>query len=355
MHEKAARNSEEAVKTLENTGIFEVKPVGSETISAISIMGEKPQLAGNVLRRLCKFGGEACQQTCQLHHDIVEMAKAAEDKSCADANLKQTIELLGAKPGNVLMVGVGKDSIGFADEIDHQPNKYQFGISPVTSLKELPGYDAFFVREGDKVAGSEVQVLGRRLADCGDVNLELTDNQGRRVMGFMHMSKPNLQPGAYEYEGRKVGSFEYWLLSALDHYQADIKSVQIRVAAAIKPRHYTWQFEDEDGIAASGFAGWLDIKDEDDQPKLLRILGDRYWKPGKPFSPKAKWVVYFPQMIQWQMDQVIGLKPEQINWEGAIDPGDEDSQHASNYRGRSNPDANGRDAYFTAWTDKLQL
>jgi hypothetical protein len=55
------------------------------------------------------------------------------------------------------------------------------------------------------------------------------------------------------------------------------------------------------------------------------------------------------------MAQVKELRPDQISWEGAIDPGDSGSEHASNTRGRTDPVADGRDAYLTIWADKLDV
>lgn len=343
------------VDRLESTGLFDVKEVGSNTISAISVMGEHEKLAGNVLRRLCKLGGEACAQTCALHQGIIERAEAALDAKCADDNLLEVISQLGARPEGIFMVGVTADGIGFADKVDGQPDKYPYAVNEKTGVKELPGFNAFFAKEDDRIGGNEVAALGRRLADCGDINLEFVDRDNRPVMGFMHMTKPNLQgEGAqkYEYQAKKVGSFEYFLRTALDYYGADIGSVNIRVAAAIKPEHYVWSFESEEDMEKKGFVGWKKTIDENGLP-LLKNQANPDWRPGQPFDPTDEWFADFPAMLRWQIAQVKELQPDQINWEGVIDPGDGGSGHASNYRGRKNPDANGRDAYFTAWADKL--
>lgn len=353
--EKQLENPTRIIDNLNETGLFDAKVVGSNTVSAISIMGEHEELAGNVLRRICTLGGEACAQTCVLHQGVIERAQVDIDGKCADENLAQVIEKLGLRPENVFMVGVGKDNIGFLDQVDQDREKYKYTISSVTGLKELPGFDAFFSAEGDTVAGDEVYALGRRLADCGDVNIEFVDRDGRRVMGFVHMSKPNLQgEGAqrYDYNGQKVGSFEYFLRTALDHYGGHISTVDIRVAAAIKPEHYVWKFQSEAEMDERGFIGWEDTLDEEGKP-LLKNQSNPDSQPGQPFDPNDEWFADFPAMLRWQMAQLKDLKPDQINWEGAIDPGDTGSDHASNHRGKTNPGANGRDAYFTAWADKI--
>lgn len=346
---KAPSESSTSATELKLPGdLFDIKPVGPNTISAISIMGEKEKLAGNVLRRLCKLGGEACAQTCALHQGIIERVEASIDSKCADENLNQVITELGAKPENLLMIGVTADNIGFADEIDSDPEKYKYSVSPATGIKEMPGFNAFFAREGDVVAGHEVNVLGRRLADCGDINLEFRDAEGKKVMGFMHMTKPNLQgEGAqkYEFQGKKVGSFEYFLRTAMEHYGADISTVQVRVAAAIKQEHYKYTFDD-DAKLDQHFPGWKELG-------LVSNKSNPDWQPGQPTAGDTL-NMDFSGMLRWQMAQVAELKLEQISWEGAIDPGDTGSQHASNHRGYFDKTQDGRDAYFTAWIDKLK-
>jgi hypothetical protein len=338
----------------QSSDLLEVKTVGPNTISAISIMGEKEALAGNVLRRLCKLGGEACAKTCALHQGIVARAEANIEAKCADDNLMQVISELGTNPENVFMVGVTADGVGFADEVDNNKEKYPYKINENTSIKELPGFNAFYAREGDKIGGDEVVALGRRLADCGDVNMEFTDNDGNKVMGFMHMTRPNLQGAEtlkYDYKGKKIGSFEYFLNSAMDHYQADISDVTIRIAAAIKPEHFIYKFTDENQMEEP-LPGWKNMIDETGKPFLINRNNPK-WNIGDTFNPEDEWEVDFQAMLRWQIVQVEGLSSSQINWEGVIDPGEADSQHASNERGKTNSNANGRDAYFTAWQAKL--
>lgn len=354
-HEFNDSKQKNPVEALQETGLFDAKSVGPNTISAISIMGKLEGLAGNVLRRLCRVGGEACAQSCALRQGVIDMAEANIDAKCADYNLVKVISKLGTKPENVFMVGVTADGVGFADEIPAQPEKYPYKINENTGVKELAGFNAFFAKASDSIEGDEVVALGRRLADCGDINLEFVDHGGQRVMGFMHMTKPNLQgEGAqqYDYQGKKVGSFEYFLRTAMDHYGANINSVNIRVAAAIKPEHYVWSFDNEEDMDAKGFIGWKDTLDEESKP-LLKNQSNPNWQPGQSFDASDKWFADFPAMLRWQIAQVGELTSEQVNWQDAIDPGDSESQHASNNRAKTDPDANGRDAYFTIWSDKL--
>lgn len=360
------------VEKLNKSGLFDAKTVGPNTVSAISIMGEKEVLAGNVLRRLCKLGDHVartemdprpdknpCQEGCLVHRQLIELANRNIEQKCADENLVEVVSELGVRPENVFMIGVTADSVGFADEVDANPEKYPYKINPKTGIKELAGFNAFFARESDTIAGDEVMVLGRRLADCGDINLEFTDKDGNRVMGFMHMTKGNLQgEGAqkFDYSGQKAGSFEYFLRTAMDHYSADLSNVRVRVAAAIRPENYLYFFKNGEAQMEDpkdGFPGWKNMLNEKGE-RFIRNRNNPEWEPGQSFDSSDGWTVDFEAMLRWQIAQVDGLKPDQVNWEDAIDPGDQGSPHASNTRGKVNPDINGRDAYFTAWVDKLK-
>ena len=372
---------EKLVSVLESAQLFDVKTVGPNTISAISIMGEKENLAGNVLRRMCRLGGEACAQTCSLHQEIVERTQENIDKKCADENLKQIVYELGANPDNVLMIGVTADSVGFADEIDSNPEKYKYSVSPVTGIKELPGFNAFFTAEGDSVGGLEVSALGRRLADCGDMNIEFTAKDGRKIMGFMHLTRTNLEAtgskfvrrtplSSGRFHERRVGVYEYFLRSAEDHYGGlDPRAgINVRIGAAIKKENFIYKFENEAKIDEL-FPGWKDFKEMDlGDHKIknpLRNVKNPEWQPGDHFDSNDTWEVDFREMIARHINSfnvALGItrvngKPYLdggIDWTEVIDPGDADSEHASNARGKKDQDKDGRDAYFTAWADKLQ-
>jgi hypothetical protein len=144
------------------------------------------------------------------------------------------------------------------------------------------------------------------------------------------------------------------LRTAAEHYGADMSTVQIRVAAAIRPENYSYKFASEEQMEdpKAGFPGWKGMMNEKGE-RFLRNRSNPNWKPGDSFDPEDEWEVDFEAMLRWQMAQVRELKPEQIDWEDSIDAGDSGSHHASNSRGRENPGINGRDAYFTAWSNKL--
>lgn len=332
---------------------LEARPVGPNTVSVVSSMGENEKLAGNVLRKLCSVGGEVCTQTCVLQQNIVDRAEMNQDGKCADENLNEVIDMLGYNPEGVIMVRAVDDRIGFADEADDNPEFYPISTSPVTGAKELHGFNAYFAREDDTINGDRVEAIGTHMADCGDINLEFQDGAGQKVMGFIHLTRKNLQGKEaleHDYDGRKVGSFESFLRTAMDHYDADLSSVNIRVAAAIKPENFKYTFTGEPKLDEL-FPGWKTMSDEVGKPLALNRSNPN-WEPGKPFSPDDVWEMDFRGMVRWQMNQLPELSQDQIDWDGTIDPGDIESQHASNTSSSRGANRKGRDAYFVAWADK---
>jgi hypothetical protein len=362
------------VGVINEGGLFDAKPVGHDTLSAISIMGQHEALAGNILRRLCKLGGEACAQTCAIHQGLAERSEHNLDKKCADANLSEVVAKLGLRPENVLMVGVtGKreeNRIGFADEVDANIEKYKFSISPVTDIKELPGFNSFFAAEDDSVAGNEIYALGRRLADCGDINIEYTNKEGRKIMGFMHMTRTNLE-GEGHHQNRRPGvpfdepSYRFFMQSAFDHYGLpDEQGIDVRISAAIKQEHFEYKFDTQQKMDEL-FPGWENNETVFTPYKqFIKNSTDPTWKYGDDFEPTDKFQVDFRGMLEWQIrrfDPVVDqtrvngkpLRGQEIDWEGVIDPGDSSSSHASNARGKKDQDKDGRDAYLTIWAKRI--
>jgi len=372
----SSSNIDHKVESLNSIGLFEAKPVGPNTVSAISIMGKHEALAGNVLRRLCKLGGEACAQTCAIHQGLIKRAEQNLDEKCADENLSEIVSNLGLKLENLLMIGVtGKreeNRIGFADEVDIDADRYKYGISPKTGIKELPGFNSFFAAEGDSINGNEVYALGRRLADCGDINIEYTSREGKKIMGFMHMTRTNLE-GEGHHTNKRDGvpfeepSYRFFMQSAFDHYGLpDEQGIDVRISAAIKPEHFTYNFASQEKMDEL-FPGW-DKNDTIFTPhKQLIINRDNPdWKPGDDFSPEDVFEVDFRGMLEWQirhfdpaahLTRVNGrpLNDSEIDWSDVIDPGDESSEHASNARGKKDQEKDGRDAYLTIWANKLDI
>jgi hypothetical protein len=315
--------------------------VGEASLALITRMrqpvepGQEPSrelLVGDVLRRTCRIGGTACAgEGCQM--------RTAEEfdnfsRLCSDLNLRDvTQNRLGIQPENLLMVGVTADSVGFYDELASytgQTNTNSVGI------RELPGFNAFFARASESVA------LGARLADCGFAAIEFKDSEGESVIGFAHLTRPNLQGESklgFEVNGQPAGSFGYFLHKALEHYGGDISSVKVRLAAAIKGENFRRTFQSAEKGPEKYFPGWL-------EQGFLSNVSNPNWQPGDDINPEDIWEPRYREMIRWQIMR-SGIEPSQLDETGTIDPADLEGGHASNQAGKHDktiPEA--RDAYF---------
>lgn len=296
------------------------------TMGDLRLLVSRLDTKGNILRRTCtKMGESACAQVCAAR-GLEEYYRNA-DKQCADRNIVEAFEAADLDPKDVLMIGVTANGVGFGDqlpELDVKTNPEGF--------QELAGYNAFFVRP------EEAQAIGCRLADCGHIAIELTDSEGKPVMGFMHLTKPNMQgEGAYkfEYEGKPVSYFEYALKTALDHYGADLSSVSVTVNAAISEDSYTYTFKDEDN-AREQFPGWI-------EEGLVRSEQHPEWQPGDEFDPSDTWHLNFPELIKRHIER-SGLTAEQVDMTDMLDPRGSNGMHSSNHYDSSN-----RDLYAVAF------
>lgn len=330
-----------------NKASREILPVGSETVQAISrIHDEAGELeAGNVVRRACMVVGEqACKQVCQLRgaYEQFEEDSAAREvvkqaidaRACADMNLHRKLQSLGLKPETVLMVGVTGDKVGFADRLD----EYKDGLTQNPyGWRELPGFNAFFARVG------EVGALGRRLADCADINFEFTDRDGRTVFGFEHGTRPNMRGSiAYEFEkdGRPMSFTEYVLREAIEHYGADPASVHIKLAAAIKGHNFTKHFSSREKMEEH-LPGWY-------ADGFVANVTNPSWQEGVPVVEEDIWEADFRSMITRDITEAMQrmhIPTANFSSEGIIDPGDSRGVHSSHQFRHEFGDT--RDLYIT--------
>ncbi|HVC35880.1 MAG TPA: hypothetical protein VNE40_00330 [Candidatus Dormibacteraeota bacterium] len=312
--------------------------VGDNTLAYITRMrqpvevGEVPSgelLVGDILRRTCKLGGTACAGSgCQAPEGYSNI-----DRLCSDLNIKDVTERLGIEAKDLLMVGVTADGAGFYDKLD------SYGESVKTNsvgIRELPGYNAFFAK------ASEGVVLGARLADCGFAAIEFKDDQGEDVLGFVHMTRPNLQGESklgFEVNGQPAGSFEYFMHEALAHYGGDIATAKVHLVAAIKAENFQHTFKDEDGQRPEDkFPGWID-------QGLLVNRSDSKWTQGDSINSTDVWEPQYREMLRWQITR-SGITSEQLSEEDMIDPADLELGHASNHAGAHGKMPDARDAYL---------
>jgi hypothetical protein len=309
--------------------------VGNNTLAYITRMrqpvkaGEAPSrelLVGDVLRRTCKLGGIACASAgCQApegHNNA--------DKLCSDLNLKDVAERLGIRAGDLLMVGVTADGVGFYDQLEN------YGGSAKTNsvgIRELTGYNAFFAKASEKV------VLGAKLADCGFAAVEFKDQAGEGVVGFVHLTRLNLQGESkleFEVGGKPAGCFEYFMHEALEHYGGDPSTIIVHLIAAIKGENFNYTFKDQSPEEL--FPGWL-------AQGLLLNKTNPNWESGNTINPNDIWGPQYREMVRWQIMR-SGIAPEQLSEEGIIDPADLELGHASNHVGAHGRIPDARDAYL---------
>jgi hypothetical protein len=319
-----------------------VGDVAEHAITKIKTEDGQPAI-GNVLRRLCQHG---CQDGCSIRQqmkendsvvEVFEMLQSVEsERSCADLNLAKGIGKLGLKRDQVLMVGVTKNKVGFADQLD----EYDVQQNP-EGWRELSGFNAFFARTDEESA------LGRRLADCSDINYEFTDAEGKSVIGFEHGTRTNMTGESdlqYERDGKKVNFTEYVLGQAIDHYGADPQTIKIKLAAAIQGRNFTFTFTDifkmEEVLPGWYSGGLLENKDNSN------------WAPNSDGSLNATdvWEADSRQLILhdiYQAAENLGIPTDNIDVLSPIDPAESDGMFSSQTKSRLGKSQASRDLYIT--------
>jgi hypothetical protein len=297
---------------------------------------------GNVLRRTCTLGGEACKQTCQLREEWTDfeeestsrelVIEAMRNRTCSDLNQRMLLMREGLLNKNVLVIGVTANKVGFGDKLDEyyvKENEYGW--------KELVGYNAFFARE------TEVEALGRRLADCADINFEFQDQGGNTVIGFEHGTRTNMFGSTafvFERNGEKVSFTEYALGQAIDHYGADPTKIRIKLAAAIRGHNFTKHFDSREAMERH-LPGWY-------ADGFLNNISNPEWREGNPVVDSDTWEADTRTMILRDIHNAMekfGIPLENLDTEGIIDPGDTKGVHSSHQFAEEYGDT--RDLYLT--------
>jgi len=307
--------------------------------------GNAELLDGNMIPRLCQFAGEnACAQTCQLKELKAANPEAgsaeagqigAVGKLCAENNIVETLASRYISPENAVLVSATKDRVVFADEIDQSgafrhPDGYTM----------VPEANGFFFRPGKDMTVNGHRRLYEammRMADCGDVIVIGTSKTGEPFVGQGHFSRTNMRgPSAYKHEldGRKVSWGEYFIGSAIEHYDADPSSLRVTLVAAVEREDFVHHYENKEKMEAH-FPGWNE-------------LGFMHPAAGK--DEDFDCMIDYREMIAWQLTEGIQnpkyrLAPEQVNTAHAINTGDLSLGHASHHKATHGEIAHGRDIY----------
>ncbi len=293
---------------------------------------------GNVSPAFClAFGKEACKLACQ---NIGQ--NTAEPKMCAEENLSVAIETFGVSADRFALVIANADNVKFGDETvrDKEPK----GEGTYTKVEDS---NAFFFRPGyDRTAdGEPLLAAGMRMADCGALVVRFSDDEGRLVHGMVHMSRTNMRgPDAYKDEhvlnGKKVFWAEYVLGSAIEHYGTDPSQVSVRLLASVDQGTFIHNYANEAKMEAA-YPGW-------DKLGFMKRKDDK--------AEDFDCAIDFRGMIGWQLGQAVktlGLEPNLLDLEGAINTGVLESGFASHYLAarRKLLVAEGRDLYLIGITN----
>ena len=318
-----------------------VHPVGEDSVAIVTRLNpteEQPEYVGNILRRTCEVVGEAaCKDVCQLR-GVDPQAYALNDaKKCTDRNLRQGLDELGIVPGDVLMVAVTGDNVGFGDKLSEYRREGNHAKNP-EGWTELKGFNAFFAR------AYEAPALGSRLADCAHLSFEFEDSEGNTVIGFEHGTRTNMKgttARGFEVEGHPASYTEHVLSEAIAYYGADPQSVKVRLSSSIKPENFAKTFVSAEKME-DHLPGWF-------ADGLVANATNPNWQPGDPINPEDKWYCDARTLILSDIAEAmdrLGIPAENFDCEGMIDPADSEGEFSSHKKRRVYGDS--RDLYMVA-------
>lgn len=329
-----------------------VKPVGESSRSAIT----KLNGIGNVVVRCCtefsRVAGEKerdaatryCREQCSLRPLSPDDYQQYAEISCPEKNTLVAYKELDIKPEEAITIAVTGNEVGFDDEFDDYVVEGVAGVNP-EGWKEAKGFNAFFA---DSSKG--VRALGRRLADCGDLNIEFKTTDGRTIIGFMHLTRPGQTVGQTRYkfgpEDRPVSFFEHALGEALSHYgETDVSSVSLRLRTAIEAQDFVKHFDSKEAMEGH-VPGWY-------EDGFLENVSNPRWSEGDPHDESDMWHADFKGIVTRDIVEGMnkfGLKQEQLDMTDMLDTM-HDPSHSSHERAMRNSKPDTRDLYITYTTD----
>lgn len=328
------------IEQLQHKG-FKIAKVGRVALSAISEL----DAVGNVLARVCPSCpvkvpstgiAEHCQNACQVKPDAV--LRSNEPSHCAEVNLHLALDKLNVDPKKVIFADALGNSVGFED-LFSEYEYWQIGIQHPRGWRQVYGFSAFFA-DADKAP-----VIGRGLADCGDLNVEFATPDGRIIIGYVHLTRPNQAYGkscyAFTYKGRNVSYVEYALRQAADHYGMDTDSCNLSLRTALKAEDFAWHFDCEDTMEHY-LPGWAE------EGRILDAQTGAPIAPGEPVDENRLLLAdargLFIDNIYAAMTS-MGIAQRQLDLDNLIDTKN-DLKHSSHSRAIELGLKDSRDGYF---------
>lgn len=377
MHQSNILNTnmqrQEQITTPEAPGIT-AYPVGRESFSAITALAGEQKI-GNVVVRACPvFSGEKAERKSRILAELIatgidekEAAKQAESKAnkeaqdfclgacamraltvdayrngegleCAEKNSLDALERLGVAPEQTIFVAVTGNRVGFSDEFDEYVSDGSAIINP-EGWRQASGFNAFFSDT------AEAPAIARRLADCGDVNIEFKTKDGKTIIGFMHLTRPGQTFGKearkFEFEGKKVSYFEHVLREAAAHYDIDWDSFSVTLRTAIEAEDFQKHFDSYEAMEGH-VPGWL-------EDGFIKNASNPDWKPGDSVHKEDTFYADFKGIILRDIHEAyanLGLNDDQFDASNMLDTMHDETQ-SSYERAMRQKALDTRDLYMT--------
>lgn len=280
-----------------------------------------------------------CRTQCELRDLTVPEYRTKGTVDCPEKNTHDAYVRLGVEPNQAITVAVTGNGVGFDDMFSSYVDQGVAGTNP-EGWREARGFNAFFVD-----TSSDTRAIGRRLADCGDLNIEFQTKDGRTIIGFMHLTRPNQMMGkGVDRFGadRDQSYFEYAMRLALSHYgEVDLGTVSLSLRTAIEAHDFVKRFSSTEAMEGH-LPGWYD-------DGLLKNTSNPEWKAGDEHNPDDVWHADFKGIVMRDLHEGmenIGLNQGQLDVDEMVDTM-HSPEHSSHERAKTEDKPDTRDLYVT--------
>ncbi|MEM6997567.1 MAG: hypothetical protein AAF413_01515 [Patescibacteria group bacterium] len=234
--------------------------------------------------------------------DLMDLFAEADGPTyCPEQNTQEAyVRLMGSEQfldnaDSAITIAVTDNRVGFDDMFHEYAAEGIAGTNP-SGWREASGFNAFFADTSNGVT-----VLGRRLADCGDLNIEFQTNDGRTIIGFMHLTRPKQMMGHGVERFGDDGSqsyVEHALSQALSHYgEVDPASVSISLRTAINAEDFVKHFDSKEAMEGH-LPGWYD-------DGLLQNVSNPDWSPDDGYDKNDEWHADFRGIVMRDIEEAM--------------------------------------------------